>query len=97
MIGLVGFFAIWGTARWFGWSRALFWVVMALWWALLVLVHAPWFGSPTLARLVGGEFRGWILLAPLALLETARSATANWPVTPATSCCERSAARASGG
>lgn len=68
MIGLVGFFAIWGTARWFGWSRALFWVVMALWWALLVLVHAPWFGSPTLARLVGGEFRGWILLAPLALL-----------------------------
>jgi molybdopterin/thiamine biosynthesis adenylyltransferase len=68
MIGLVGFFAIWGTARWFGWPRALFWAVMALWWALLVLVHAPWFGSPALARVLGGEFRGWILLAPMALL-----------------------------
>ncbi len=71
MIGLLGFVAIWGTARWFGWGRALFWGAMALWWAVLVLAHAPWFGLPGLARVLGGEFRGWVLLAPMVALVAA--------------------------
>lgn len=66
MIGLFGFFALWGTARWFAWPRPLFWALTGLWWAFLMLVHAPWFGVPALAQVLGGEFRAWFLLAPFA-------------------------------
>jgi molybdopterin/thiamine biosynthesis adenylyltransferase len=66
MIGLVGFFALWGTSRWFRWPRSLFWTLMALWWAFLVLAHAPWIGVPALAQVLGGEFRAWLLVGPFA-------------------------------
>jgi molybdopterin/thiamine biosynthesis adenylyltransferase len=68
MIGLAGFAAIWGAGRWLGWPARLIWGIAALWWAVLVLVTAPGIGAPGVAAVVGGEFRAWVLLGPIAAL-----------------------------
>ncbi|WP_395542373.1 HesA/MoeB/ThiF family protein [Neotabrizicola sp. sgz301269] len=68
MIGLLGFAAIWGLSRWFGWPRALALGLIALWWAFLVLATAPHIGAPGLAATLGGDFRLWVLLGALAVL-----------------------------
>lgn len=68
MIGLLGFAALWGAARWFGWPQRVLWGGLAAWWAVLVLAHAPGIGVPALAAVTGGEFAGWVLLGPFAAL-----------------------------
>lgn len=74
MIGLLGFAAIWGAGRWLRWPNALGLGLAALWWLLLVAVHAPGFGVPPVARLVGGEFRIWVIFGGLAGLALAYGA-----------------------
>lgn len=60
-----------GLARWLRWPRALALGLIALWWALLVLATAPRIGAPGLAAALGGDFRLWVLLGPLAVLVAA--------------------------
>jgi molybdopterin/thiamine biosynthesis adenylyltransferase len=66
MIGLLGFAAIWGAGRWFGWRALALWVGWAIWWAALMVIHLPAQVENPLARLVGGDFRGWAVLGLLA-------------------------------
>lgn len=67
MIGLAGFLALWGAGRFFAWAPALRGGLLALWWGFLVLATAPGLGPPGLAAALGGDFRLWILLGPVAL------------------------------
>lgn len=71
MIGLLGFAVLWGLARWLRWPRMLGYGLIVLWWALLVLATAPRLGAPGLAAALGGDFRLWVLLGPLAVLVAA--------------------------
>lgn len=67
MIGLLGFAALWALGRWRGWGAR--WLVLAaIWWAFLMVVHLPGQVEHPLARVVGGDFRGWAVLAVLAVL-----------------------------
>jgi molybdopterin/thiamine biosynthesis adenylyltransferase len=68
MIGLLGFAALWALGRWFRWPRPLTLGLLALWWGFLVLATAPRIGAPGLAAALGGDFRLWVLLGPLAAL-----------------------------
>jgi molybdopterin/thiamine biosynthesis adenylyltransferase len=70
MIGLLGFAALWALGRWFRWPRPLTLGLLALWWGFLVLATAPRLGAPGLAAALGGDFRLWVLLGPLAALVT---------------------------
>ncbi len=65
MIGLLGFGAIWVLARWRQAPAWQAWAVAGLWWGALMLAHAPWFGIPGLAAMVGGDFRGWLVFGLL--------------------------------
>lgn len=67
MIGLLGFAALVGGGLWLGLARRWIWLAAVLWWALLVLAHAPDLplgGAP--ARLTGGDFFGWLALGMIA-------------------------------
>ncbi|KAF0116311.1 MAG: UBA/THIF-type NAD/FAD binding protein [Rhodobacteraceae bacterium] len=65
MIGLLGFAALWALGRWRGWGSR--WLLLATcWWALLMLVHLPVQVENPLARVVGGDFRGWTVFGLLA-------------------------------
>ncbi len=68
MTGAAGFLAIWAAGRFFAWPAALRGGLLALWWAFLVLATAPGLGAPGLAAAVGGDFRLWLLLGPVALV-----------------------------
>jgi molybdopterin/thiamine biosynthesis adenylyltransferase len=69
MIGLLGFAAIWAATRWLRLPAKLFWGLMILWWALLVLAHTRFvpFGQ-AVPRVVGGDQRAWLLLGMLAAI-----------------------------
>jgi molybdopterin/thiamine biosynthesis adenylyltransferase len=73
MIGLLGFGAIWGAARFFGLPRWLYWTLTVQWWIILVIQTWPrWSVVPEGAvvsneslrptTLVGGDVRGWLAL-----------------------------------
>jgi molybdopterin/thiamine biosynthesis adenylyltransferase len=66
MIGLLGFLGLWGTARWFAFSRPMTLMLAAFWWLAIMLLHAPWFGSERLARVIGGDFKAWAVFGLLA-------------------------------
>ena len=76
MIGLLGFFVIWGTSRAFSLSRAMTTGLMAIWWVgllaqtLPVLLAERRIDPSGLMRLpppfVGGDFLGWVVLGVLA-------------------------------
>lgn len=61
MIGLLGFAAIWTLAVWKRPPRWQPWALAGVWWLAILWAHAPWVGSPPLARLTGGDFRGWLV------------------------------------
>ncbi|MCL7464453.1 HesA/MoeB/ThiF family protein [Phaeovulum sp. NW3] len=61
MIGLLGFAAIWALAVWKRPPRWQPWALAGVWWLAILWAHAPWVGSPPLARLTGGEFRAWLV------------------------------------
>lgn len=69
MIGLLGFAGLWALGRWRGWGER--WLLFAgIWWALLVLVHLPVLAGNPASRVLGGDFRAWLvfgLLGGLAL------------------------------
>lgn len=65
MIGLFGFLALWATARWFRWPLPKALSFAALWWLVIMLVHAPWFGAERLASLIGGDFGAWLVFGLL--------------------------------
>ncbi len=67
MIGLLGFVAIWGLGRWRGWGER--WLLAAgAWWGVLIAAHLPMVAENPLARLVGGEFRAWLVFGLLAAI-----------------------------
>ena len=66
MIGLLGFVAIWGASRWFGWRRGALWPALALWWVVIMLSHLPVVADNPLRRVVGGDFAGWLVFGLLA-------------------------------
>ncbi|MFZ1469759.1 MAG: molybdopterin-synthase adenylyltransferase MoeB [Paracoccaceae bacterium] len=68
MIGLLGFAALWGMARWFGWRKAVLALAAALWWLVLIGAHLPWFGTPGLAAAFGGTFEAWLVFGVLSAL-----------------------------
>jgi molybdopterin/thiamine biosynthesis adenylyltransferase len=92
MIGLLGFAAIWGVGLWRGAGTGLLWALTAIWWAAVVVVHAPGIGAIGLAQLVGGDFRGWVvfglLVGMIALYRAvfravkARARPADAPIVP---------------
>ncbi|MES2915487.1 MAG: molybdopterin-synthase adenylyltransferase MoeB [Pseudomonadota bacterium] len=64
MIGLLGFVAIWGLGRWRGWGSR--WLELAAgWWVVLMIAHLPVQVENPLARVVGGDFRGWAVFGLL--------------------------------
>ncbi len=75
MIGLLGFFAIWGVTRAMALPRGLFLGLMALWWLVLLALTLPVLlaergldPSGTLRLpppFVGGDFMGWAVLGLL--------------------------------
>ncbi len=66
MIGLLGFGAIWGAGRWFGWRWQAVWVGLAVWWAALMVIHLPSQVENPLGRVVGGDFSAWLVFGLLA-------------------------------
>ncbi|WP_431300966.1 HesA/MoeB/ThiF family protein [Tabrizicola sp. BL-A-41-H6] len=66
MTGLLGFLAIWGASRWFGWQRGVLWPALALWWVVIMVSHLPVAGDNPLRRVIGGEFEGWLVFGLLA-------------------------------
>lgn len=68
MIGLLGFAAIWGLGLWRGAGRGLLWAATAIWGLAILLAHAPGIGAEAPARLIGGDFRGWLVFGLLAAL-----------------------------
>jgi molybdopterin/thiamine biosynthesis adenylyltransferase len=67
MIGLLGFVGLWGFGRWRGWGRR--WLIAAAgWWVLLIVAHLPMQTESPLARVVGGDFRAWLVFGLLAAL-----------------------------
>lgn len=66
MIGLLGFVGLWSLGRWRGWGER--WLLAAAaWWGWLMLIHLPVLAGNPVARLVGGDLRGWALLGLLAM------------------------------
>lgn len=65
MIGLLGFLGLWALGLWRGWGPR--WLGLAAgWWVLLMLVHLPLQVENPLARVVGGDLRGWTVFGLLA-------------------------------
>lgn len=69
MTGLVGFFAVWGAARWFRRGGDETAVLLVLWWLVVTLSHAPFLpaGNPV-AAVTGGDFQGWVVFGFLGAL-----------------------------
>ncbi len=67
MIGLLGFVAIWGLGRWRGWGQRWFRLAVG-WWVILMIAHLPQLEDGPLARITGGDFRGWGLFGLLVVL-----------------------------
>jgi len=66
MIGLLGFVGLWSLGRWRGWGER--WLLAAAaWWGWLMLIHLPVLAGNPVARLAGGDLRGWALLGLLAM------------------------------
>jgi molybdopterin/thiamine biosynthesis adenylyltransferase len=66
MIGILGFGAIWGAARWARFPPRLGWILAGIWWGALVLAHAPFLPLDNpLQRVVGGDLRAWLFLGIL--------------------------------
>jgi molybdopterin/thiamine biosynthesis adenylyltransferase len=76
VIGLLGFVAIWGAARFLAVPRWLYWTLTIQWWIILIVMTWPrWSDVPeggTTEKLtahpsiVGGDPRGWLALGFLA-------------------------------
>jgi len=67
MIGLLGFVGLWALGRWRGWGDR--WFVLAVgWWVILMVAHLPMQVENPLARLVGGDFGGWLVFGLLAAM-----------------------------
>ncbi|MDM7933112.1 molybdopterin-synthase adenylyltransferase MoeB [Tabrizicola sp.] len=67
MIGLLGFVGLWALGRWRGWGDR--WFVLAVgWWVILMVAHMPMQVENPLARVVGGDFGGWLVFGLLAAL-----------------------------
>jgi molybdopterin/thiamine biosynthesis adenylyltransferase len=67
LIGLLGFAGLWALGRWRGWGER--WLLAAAaWWVLVIVAHLPIQVDNPLARLVGGDFRGWLVFGLLAAL-----------------------------
>jgi molybdopterin/thiamine biosynthesis adenylyltransferase len=90
MIGLLGFVGLWALGRWRGWGDR--WLVLAVgWWVILMVAHLPMQAESPLARVVGGDFGGWLVFGLLAalglgyrsLLRALRRRKAADPVAPA--------------
>ncbi len=65
MIGLLGFVGLWALGRWRGWGAR--WLGLAVgWWGILMVAHLPGQGESPMARMVGGDFRGWVVFGLLA-------------------------------
>lgn len=62
MIGALGFGLLLGMGGWLGWPRPMLRVLLALWWAVLMLVSVPTLGVHQLHRVVGGDLRAWTLV-----------------------------------
>ncbi len=65
MIGLLGFLAIWGAGRWFGWRARALWLGGVIWWAAIMVIHLPVQADHPLRRVVGGDFGGWLVFGLL--------------------------------
>jgi molybdopterin/thiamine biosynthesis adenylyltransferase len=68
MIGLLGFAAIWGFGAWRRAGVGLLWALATIWWAAILIVHAPMIGAAAPARMIGGDLRGWVVFGLLAAL-----------------------------
>lgn len=96
MIGLLGFLGLWALGRWRGWGER--WLALAAgWWVLLIVAHLPMQGETPLARVVGGDFRGWLVFGILAASvlgyrAALRALRRRMPVRPAASGTEADAA-----
>jgi molybdopterin/thiamine biosynthesis adenylyltransferase len=67
VIGLLGFVGIWALGHWRGWGER--WLIAAAcWWAFLMLIHLPMQAENPLARVVGGDFRAWLVFGLLAVV-----------------------------
>jgi molybdopterin/thiamine biosynthesis adenylyltransferase len=92
VIGLLGFAALWALGRWRGWGES--WLSLAAgWWFILLVAHLPVGVESPVARLLGGDFRGWVVFGLLAAVVLGyrealravrrRKATEPVPTTPA--------------
>lgn len=79
MIGLLGFAAIWGAARFLVLPRWLFWTLMVQWWIILIALSRPalWGDLPEGGimedlvlepSIVGGDLRAWLALGFLTVV-----------------------------
>nr|WP_136646155.1 HesA/MoeB/ThiF family protein [Tabrizicola sp. YIM 78059] len=67
MIGLLGFAGLWALGRWRGWGDR--WLLPATgWWAFLLAINLPPVAGNPVARLVGGDFRAWLVFGLMAAL-----------------------------
>jgi len=65
VIGLLGFAGLWGVGRWRGWGQR--WLIAAAGlWSLLMVAHLPVLAGNPIARIVGGDFRAWLVFGLLA-------------------------------
>lgn len=78
MIGALGLFALWALGVWRGWPLALRYGALVLGWLGLVIGTTPQFDAPALAPWLGGDFRFWVLLGPVAALALAYRAGLRW-------------------
>jgi len=65
MIGLLGFLGLWALGRWRGWGPRWIWLA-AGWWGILMIAHLPFQVENPLARITGGDIRGWTVFGLLA-------------------------------
>ena len=56
----------WYRRAWLGWLALLLIGLAAGWWAILMIAHLPMQVDNPLARVVGGDFRGWTVFGLLA-------------------------------
>lgn len=67
MIGLLGFVALWVLGQRRRWGER--WLIAAAgWWAMLLISHLPIQVNNPLARVVGGDFRAWLVFGLLAVV-----------------------------
>ncbi|WP_370212811.1 ThiF family adenylyltransferase [Roseovarius sp.] len=59
---------VWGAGRWLGWPAGLRWGLVALIWAVVVLLHLTLPATSGLRQATGDTAAPWVILAGLALL-----------------------------